>query len=77
MAEFTAKFDSGVCPGCTKAVRAGDRVAYLPRGWPREAYTSAAPTVLWHAGCGDVALIGALCSICYLLHDGKDGSCLL
>lgn len=77
MAEFVAKFTAGTCPGCRKPVKAGDRVEYLPVGWPREAYTAAAKTVLWHRGCGSKALVDALCSVCHLLHDGKDGSCLL
>lgn len=77
MASFKAGRDGGTCPGCKKTLRRDDVIEYLPVGWPGERYTAAAKTLLWHVSCGRQALVDALCSVCHLLHDGKDGSCLL
>lgn len=77
MATFTATYSSGTCPGCKKGIAAGQVVEYLPPGWPHEYMTSATKSRLWHVGCGSQALRDALCSVCHMLHDGKDGSCLL
>lgn len=77
MAEFTARFRSGTCPGCGDPIEKGDVVEYLPKNFPYEYMTYSTKTLLWHSRCGSQALRDALCPACWMICGPRPGACLL